>query len=59
MKAAKDEATSHSDGVGEAQLLAYEFGAGSRPTSTMTAESFDVSSSYHTSALSCTSAGGL
>ena len=59
MKGAKGDATSRSDELGEAQLVAYEFGGGSRPTSTMTAESFGInSSSYHTSASDYPSAGG-
>jgi len=59
VQAPKGQTTERSDELGEAQLVAYEYEAGSRPTSTMTAESFGVTSSgYDTSASSCTSATG-
>jgi len=42
MKAPKGQTTTPE--TGEAQLVAYEYGPGSRPTSTVTSESFGVAS---------------
>jgi len=55
MQAAKGETSAQLDGVcHEARLVAYEYGPGSRPTSTVTTESFGALSS----ALSHTSSAG-
>jgi len=49
MKAAKGRTTAQSAEVGEAQLVAYDYEEGSRPTSTMTSDSVGVTSSTYDS----------